>query len=111
MILVEPPRAFVANAIRPGAGGYRRDAGSNGAARRAAAVFDDVWQPRRVFRFHELCEAGAGGLRGLVSQLRNGDSAGRAGEIARRQVGAVKLRGGARRVGLPGLNTLAARRM
>src|SRR6266436_2245570 len=84
MILVEPPRAFVANAIRPGAGGYRRDAGSNGAARRAADVFDDVRQPRRVFRLHELCEAGARGVRGLVSQLRDGDSARDTAKISRR---------------------------
>src|SRR5216683_3735462 len=111
MNLVEPPRAFVANAIRPGAGGYRRDAGSNGAARCTADVFDDVWQPRRVFRLHELCEAGAGGVRGLVSQLRDGDSARDAAKIARRQAGAVQLRGGARRVDLPDLRTLVARRM
>src|SRR6266851_8523761 len=96
MNLVEPPRAFVANAIRPGAGGYRRDAGSNGAARRTAAVFDDVWQPRRIFRLHELCETGAGGVRGLVPQLRDGDSARRTGEIARLHVGVARLCGAAR---------------
>src|SRR6266496_1729635 len=101
MNLVEPPRALVANAIRPGAGGYRRDAGSNGAARRAADVFDDVWQPRRVFRLHELCEAVAGGVRGPVSQRRDGDSARRTGKIAYPKADAAPLCSAASRPDCP----------